>query len=583
MNLRLLSTSAAIVFGTALLAVPALAQTHAAAPASPYGGTPVEEIIVRVNDQVISTSDFDRAMKEMDQEARQRGASMQEISEAHKDLLRNLIDQQLWLSKGKELGITGETELVKQLDEIRKKYNLETLEDLEKAAREQGVSYEDFKANIRNGIITQEVMRDQVGRRISATPGEVERFYEAHKEEYARQENVHLSEILISTGAPAPEVGGVQTDDPDKLAAAKAKVDDIEAKLHAGGDFSQLAKSFSDGQTAAQGGELGTYKHGELGQVFEEKTFPLKTGQFTEPIRTRQGYVILKVDQHIQGGIPTFKDVQDQVTDAYYMTRMEPAIRAYLTRLRDEGYVRILKTGYEDSGASPGELKQSITYSAYTPPQAKKKKKVERTRFRETTHSFRNKSAQPPAEANAAPAAAPAPKTQKPADTTVAGMKPGKKEKIRLGQAPTKTLPKAPNETTTENAGAVQVATNSQEPANPLEAAPQARKSRFSERAKVAKAAKSKGAKAGSDAVPAPDTAEVADRQVQSAPLGPTADKGKKTNSATATEKTRLSSKKKEPQATPDVTPTGPIPGAPAPSTAPPPQPPAPAPPPQQQ
>jgi peptidyl-prolyl cis-trans isomerase SurA len=89
-------------------------------------------------------------MKEMDAEARQHGASMQEVSDAHKDLLRNLIDQQLWLSKGKELSINGETELIKRLNEIRKQYNLETLEDLEKAAKEQGVSFEDFKANIRN-------------------------------------------------------------------------------------------------------------------------------------------------------------------------------------------------------------------------------------------------------------------------------------------------------------------------------------------------------------------------------------------------------------------------------------------------
>ena len=65
---------------------------------------------------------------------------MQEISAAHKDLLRNLIDQQLWLSKGKELGITGETELINKLNDIRKQYHLETIEDLEKAAREQGVS-----------------------------------------------------------------------------------------------------------------------------------------------------------------------------------------------------------------------------------------------------------------------------------------------------------------------------------------------------------------------------------------------------------------------------------------------------------
>ena len=167
MTLRLFHIPAAFVFSTALLASTLLAQTHPAAPQSPYGGTTVEEIVARVNDQVITRSDYDRAMKELDDEARQHGASMQEIAAAHKDLLRNLIDQQLWLSKGKELGITGETELVNRLNEIRKQYNLETMEDLEKAAKEQGVSFEDFKANIRNGIITQEVMRQEVGKQNS--------------------------------------------------------------------------------------------------------------------------------------------------------------------------------------------------------------------------------------------------------------------------------------------------------------------------------------------------------------------------------------------------------------------------------
>ena len=142
-------------------------------------------------------------MKELDEEERQHGASMQEISEAHKDLLRNLIDQQLWLSKGKELGITGETELVNRLNEIRKQYNLATLEDLEKAAKEQGVSFEDFKANIRNQIITQEVMRQEVGTEVNFTPGEVQRYFEQHKQEYAQPESVRLGEILISTGTGA--------------------------------------------------------------------------------------------------------------------------------------------------------------------------------------------------------------------------------------------------------------------------------------------------------------------------------------------------------------------------------------------
>src|SRR6202012_1370301 len=221
---------------------------------------------------------------------------MKKMWESHRDLLRNLIDQLLWLSKGKELGITGETDLVNRLNEIRKQYNLATMEDLEKAAQEQGVSFEDFKANIRNQIITQQVMRDEVGRRINITPGEAQRYFEEHKQEYVQPESVHLNEILISTG----------TGDADeaKTAAAKAKADDIEAKLKGGADFAQLARTSSDGQTAGEGGELGEYKRGALAKVLEDATFGLKAGQYTEPIRTRQGYVILKVTQHVAGGTP---------------------------------------------------------------------------------------------------------------------------------------------------------------------------------------------------------------------------------------------------------------------------------------
>ncbi len=305
-----LFTPATFLFGTLLFAASTLAQTRPAAPVSPYGGTTVEEIIARVNDQIITRSDYDRALQEMDQEAREHGESMQEIADGHRDLLRTLIDQQLWLSKGKELGITGDTELINKLNDIRKQYHMDSMEDLEKAAKEQGVSWEDFKANIRNGIITQLVMRQQVGEKVQFTPGEVARYYEQHKQEYVQQESIHLSEILLSASA-------ANGDQPDAaaLAAAKAKANDIEAKLHAGGDFSQLARTFSDGPTAAEGGDLGQFKLGALAKVLEDATFTLKDGEFTAPIQTRQGYVILKVIKHTHGGVPPLKDVQDQVEE----------------------------------------------------------------------------------------------------------------------------------------------------------------------------------------------------------------------------------------------------------------------------
>jgi peptidyl-prolyl cis-trans isomerase SurA len=556
--------SAAFVFGTLLLASSAPAQTKPAAPESAYGGVTVEDIVARVNDQIITHSDYDRAMKEMDEEAKQRGASMQQISEGHKDLLRNLIDQQLWLSKGKELSINGETELVKKLDEIRKQYNLETMEDLEKAAKEQGVSFEDFKANIRNQIITQEVMREEVGRRVQFTQGEVERYYEAHKQDFARPESVKLSEILVSTG----DASGGQ-DDPAKLDAAKAKADDIEAKLHAGGDFTQLAKTFSDGTTASEGGELGDYRRGALAPVLEEKTFALQTGQYTEPIRTRQGYVILKVQQHVAAGAPPLKEVEEQVEEGFYEARMMPAMRSYLTEMREEAYLDI-KPGYVDSGASPKEVKP--VYSAYTPPTAKKKKKVERTRFRETAVNQRGRAATKTAvaaQAGTTPPATPVDSSQK---TTTASMKPGKKEKIRYGQAPTSTLPNAA-QTQTEDAGAVQTASSTPEPANPLEASNRPTvKTRFSAHASDPKKPKTQGLQLDPLAPAPADAAEVADRQTQSAPLGLSGDTSakKKPAKTTTAEKKRMtkkpdSEKKEEPAMTPVPT----VPGAPAPSTAP--------------
>jgi len=566
MTLRLLRIPAAFVFATALLASSMFAVAQNVAQQSPYGGTTVEDIVARVNDQIISRSDYDRAMTEVDQQARQNGAAtLQEISASHKDLLRNLIDQQLWLSKGKELGINGETELVKQLDEIRKQYHLDTLEDLEKAAKEQGVSFEDFKANIRNKIITEDVMRQEVGASVRFTPGEAEQYYAQHKQDYAQPESVTLSEIIISTGASG-------AGDEAKQAATKAKVDDIEARLHAGGDFSQLAKSFSDGPTAAQGGELGQYQRGALSKVIEDKVFPLKSGQVTDPILTRQGYAIFKVVEHAPGGPRSYKEVESQVEEAFYMSRMEPAIREYLTKLRVQSYIEI-KPGYIDSGASPDETKP--VYSAYTPPAPKKKAKVERTRFRETTHTFRQKSP------GAAPAPASAPtvvkasavKTKKHVKGAEPAVeKPGKKEKIRFGQKPRETLPTEPNGSV-ENAGALpETASNTAEPANPLETAAPEKKTRFSAKAREPKQPKPQGPQPDALAPSAADAAEVADRAAQAGPLGlagDTASKKKHKKSATEGEKTRLADKKKEPGTAPQqpqFTPAPQEPGAPAPA-----------------
>ncbi|SNS93738.1 peptidyl-prolyl cis-trans isomerase SurA [Granulicella rosea] len=413
-------------------------------PAITPGATVVEDVVVRVNDQIISRSDLERSQAQLIQELQQSNAGSAEAAQKQKDMLRDMIDQQLLLSRAKELGLNADAEVIRRLDEIRKQNKLDSMEDLEKAARSQGVSFEDFKAQIRNGLLTQQVVRDEVGRRLQMSQSEEVAYYNAHKAELSQPEQVRLSEILI----PVPENAT-----PEVVAQAQAKANEVKSKAAAGASFDDLAKQYSGGPTATQGGDLGLFKRGALAKVLEDQTFALKAGDSTQPIRTRQGYVILKVTEHMQAGAPPMKDVEPQIQEALYMQAMQPALRAYLTKLREDAYIDI-KPGFVDSGASPKETKP--VFSAYSAPVVKKKKVVQKARF-DSARGAKPVVASPDTTggrtltgADAQPAPAVDKKTGLAVITPVStASKPGapgkrhkiKREKVRFGQAPRNSLP----------------------------------------------------------------------------------------------------------------------------------------------
>ncbi len=354
----------------------------------------VEEIVTRVNGQIITRSEYDRSKDQLRDDVKQQDPANADklYAEREKDVLRDLVDQQLLLEKGKDLGITGDTELIKRLDQMRKDMKLETMEELEKAATAQGISYEDFKQNLRNQIITQKVIGEEVGSHLSISKEEEQQFYNEHKSELEQPESIKLSEILIAPQkAAASPVAGVDTantqdaaSDSAKqaaetaaLAAAEAKANDVLKQIRAGANFEDMAKKFSDGPSAAQGGDLGAFKRGTLAKELEDRTFAMKSGDVTDVIRTKQGYVILKVTNHQMAGVPTMKEIEPKIMDALYYQKLQPALRAYLTKLREDAYIDY-KDGYIDSGASPNQTKpiETATAKATDTKKLKKKKKL---------------------------------------------------------------------------------------------------------------------------------------------------------------------------------------------------------------
>jgi peptidyl-prolyl cis-trans isomerase SurA len=352
----------------------------------------VDEIIARVNDQIVTRSDMEKAKATQLEELKQRFPSdwQSHVAKAQADTLRDLIDQQLLLERGKDLGITGETELVKRLNQMRQQMGLASIDDLEAEAKKQGVSYEDFKEQIRISVVTQQVIGQEVGGKLHISNEDIQDWYNKHQKELEGPEEVALSEIMVSTQSakqdveskdkPAAEPDKNLPEDPAKVAEAEAKANQLLDQLKKGAKFDELAKKSSDGPTAAQGGTLGSFKRGELAKDLEEKTFSLKAGENTGVIRTRQGFIILKVTAHRPAGIPPLKDISDRIREAIYSERLEPAARAYLTKLREQAFIDI-KPGYTDTGASPNQNNKPVVVAANNeggsnhPGKLKKKKK----------------------------------------------------------------------------------------------------------------------------------------------------------------------------------------------------------------
>jgi peptidyl-prolyl cis-trans isomerase SurA len=364
-------------------------------------GQVVEEIITRVNNQIITQSEYERSKDQLRDEIKQQKDVKDPdkvYSDREKDILRDLVDQQLLLDKGKDLGITGDTDLIKQLDQMRKDMKLDSLEDLEKEAVKQGVSWEDFKQTQRNQIITRKVIGEEVSGHLSVTKEEEQKFYDEHKAEMEQPEYIRLSEILVAPKAaavPAPAPAATNgTPNPNAapatppaepvvdaaaLSAAEAKANDLLKQIKDGAAFEDIAKKYSDGPSAADGGNLGTFERGKLAKSIEDETFPLKSGEITGVIHAKQGYIILKVVEHQQAGVPPLKDALPKIQDALYYQKLQPALRAYLTKLREDAYIKYAD-GYIDTGKSPNQT-QPIETAAAKEADAKKLKKHKKLGF----------------------------------------------------------------------------------------------------------------------------------------------------------------------------------------------------------
>ena len=311
--------------------------------------TVVDQIVAKVNGDIVSQDELQRLSRELAQELKAQGATgaqfQEEYAKHEKDVLRDRIDELLLTQKGKDLDINVDADVSKYLANLQRQSGITDTDKFHEYVRQQsGRSYEDFVAEAKNQYLTRQVIGEEVGRHIAVTDKEVQDYYNAHKADFIREEKVYLSEILIST----------EGKDSAGQAAAEKKAQQVAAEAARGERFSDLARDNSDATTAKDGGVLTGYKKGDLSKQFEDAVWSLPKGGVTPPIRIPTGFEILKVDDHTNAGLEPLADAKGEIENILYGPKLQPKVREYLTGLRKEAFLQI-KPGFVDTGAAPGQ------------------------------------------------------------------------------------------------------------------------------------------------------------------------------------------------------------------------------------
>jgi peptidyl-prolyl cis-trans isomerase SurA len=322
----------------------------AAADRPASGVIAVEEIVAKINGEIITRGELDQLRLQIEAELRRQGllgvALQDAANKGVADGLRDKIDALLLVQKGRELNINVDAELNRTFAKMQSENRISDPDKFRDLIREQlGETYEDLRLMYKNKLIGQRVISEEVYRNIIIPKAEIDKYYNEHKSEFVRPETVSLREILISTGNGSAE----------QVAAAEKKAKGLLESARKGeAKFNDLARQNSDAPTATADGELGAFRRGDLAKEIDQAVFTHPKGYITDPIRRPAGFEIYRVEEHYVAGQASEDEVEPEINARLMEPRAYPKTREYLAQLRQSAFLQI-RDGYVDSGAAPGK------------------------------------------------------------------------------------------------------------------------------------------------------------------------------------------------------------------------------------
>jgi parvulin-like peptidyl-prolyl isomerase len=290
----------------------------------------VDKIAVLVNDEVVTRSEVDSFLAPAAEEyglLYHGEALAKKVEEARQRVFEQLIEQKLLLSAAKRENIeVKDREVENQIDDVRKKIG--SKEEFESALRRQNLSLNDLKKRFTEQIMVRKYVDKKVVSKITVSPAEVSEYYQAHAQEFNEPEKIRLSNILIRL-----------KEDRESMDKASELAKEILRRLREGGDFAGLAKLYSEGPGAAEGGSMGYVKRGDLKKEIEDAVFGMKPGEVSDIIQTSLGYHIFKLEERIPARSKDLSEVRVEIEDKLFHDKINQGIKEAVKMLRKNAYI----------------------------------------------------------------------------------------------------------------------------------------------------------------------------------------------------------------------------------------------------
>lgn len=294
----------------------------------------IDRIAAVVNDEPITILDVNRELATVRKEAERNPSIAGKDQEALRKLvLERLIDKKLVEQKIRELDIKiGEEEIRQAIEDVKKQNNL-SQEALVGALASQGLSFDQYKAQLKEQLERLRLVSQEVRSKIQVGDKDVEEFYAANRARYATEERFHARQIFFKLGQKptGKDVKDVM------LRAVRVMV-----YLKSGLDFVEMAKKYSDDPNAAtDGGDLGTFRKGDMLPEIEEAIMKMSPGEVSELVITPAGFHIIKLEEVVAGTVRPFAEVKGEIEEQLYRKKSEERFNQWVAELKKSAAIDI--------------------------------------------------------------------------------------------------------------------------------------------------------------------------------------------------------------------------------------------------